>query len=310
MHSRSWVGLVLLVLFVSNQPVHAWNYAGHRITAWIAYQQLDSATRSKVATVLRAHPAFVNNDWPSRGGVNGPDADLNLFLNASVFPDDARDPNGKYNRFHEATSHYVNFPIVEPRAARFDPAIKLIDPRSGSSVLTAYPRKLELLEKPGTTLEEQALALSWVFHLAGDVHQPMHATARFSKTFPQGDRGGNLVKVPNPRGPFGNLHAYWDDLAGVSDSFSDVDATAKSIVAQYPRTELPELEMTQFEGWVQESVVLSRRYVYRNLDPFVMEFSEMPVGYDADARRLARRRMALAGYRLADVLREVYQQQQ
>src|SRR5262245_48474805 len=37
--------------------------------------------------------------------------------------------------------------------------------------------------------------LVWLIHLVGDAHQPLHATARFSKTFPDGDAGGNPVKI-------------------------------------------------------------------------------------------------------------------
>src|SRR3990172_4255828 len=52
-------------------------------------------------------------------------------------------------------------------------------------------------------------ALKWVVHLAGDVHQPLHAATH-------DDRGGNDVQVSflgerdNP--PYGtiNLHAIWD----------------------------------------------------------------------------------------------------
>jgi len=32
--------------------------------------------------------------------------------------------------------------------------------------------------------------LTWLFHLIGDIHQPLHSTALFStKLFPEGDRG-------------------------------------------------------------------------------------------------------------------------
>jgi hypothetical protein len=44
-----------------------------------------------------------------------------------------------------------------------------------------------------------------------DIDQPLHAVTRFSKALLQGDRGGNEVHVPNPRGhgDRGNyLHAY------------------------------------------------------------------------------------------------------
>jgi hypothetical protein len=46
--------------------------------------------------------------------------------------------------------------------------------------------------------------------------------------------------------------------------------------------------------------------VYRNLDPDITTFAEMPVGYKADATCLARRRAALAGYTLTDELKRLF----
>src|SRR6266571_5201617 len=34
----------------------------------------------------------------------------------------------------------------------------------------------------------QSYVLPWLIHLVGDVHQPLHATARFTRDFPRGDR--------------------------------------------------------------------------------------------------------------------------
>ena len=44
----------------------------------------------------------------------------------------------------------------------------------------------------------------------------------------------------------------------------------------------------------------------KNLDPAITKFADRPVCYEADARRAARRRAALAGYRLADELKRLF----
>ncbi len=56
----------------------------------------------------------------------------------------------------------------------------------------------------------------------------------------------------------------------------------------------------------EESVEISLRTVYRSLDPYVTQFFDLPVGYEADAQRVARRRVALAGYRLAQELKGLF----
>jgi len=53
--------------------------------------------------------------------------------------------------------------------------------------------------------------------------------------------------------------------------------------------------------------LISLKTVYNNLDPEITNFVDVPVGYDADARRAARRRVALAGYRLADELKRLFE---
>ena len=41
--------------------------------------------------------------------------------------------------------------------------------------------------------EQRAIALAWLFHLVGDVHQPLHTAQLFTVDYPQGDRGGNEI---------------------------------------------------------------------------------------------------------------------
>jgi hypothetical protein len=45
---------------------------------------------------------------------------------------------------------------------------------------------------------------------------------------------------------------------------------------------------------------------YRDLDPNVTEFADRLVAFDADARKAARRRAALAAYRLANELERLF----
>ena len=67
---------------------------------------------------------------------------------------------------------------------------------------------------------------------------PLHAVARFSKALPQGDRGGNEVHIPNPRGRGGrsnNLHVYWDDLVGTDQDPAAIEKMADELILEYPR---------------------------------------------------------------------------
>ncbi|WP_422926621.1 S1/P1 nuclease [Singulisphaera sp. PoT] len=289
------LALALSLIFAT--PCFGWNYTGHKVIASIAYRQLDAQTRQKIADLLKKHPAYAEL-WAAHQG-DGADANLNLFWDASVFPDDAN--RGPFEQFGRPRAHYVNYRILADKANAVEP------PLQGENILNSYVAHVRLASKLMTPDEDKALHVSWIIHQAGDIHQPLHAVARFSKPLPNGDRGGNDVTFPNPRGMRTNLHAYWDDLLGRVDDPVAVEELTDGIIAEYPTAGFAkELSQKNIKNWAEESVSLSLSTVYRNLDPALKSFADLPVGYDADATRLARKRVALAGYRLGQELKAIF----
>src|SRR5207237_1433691 len=74
--------------------------------------------------------------------------------------------------------------------------------------------KLMIAKLPANSDASDALrsySLSWMIHLVGDLHQPLHAIARYSAALPDkgGDRGGNEVQVVAANGEKLPLHFYW-----------------------------------------------------------------------------------------------------
>jgi hypothetical protein len=119
------------------------------------------------------------------------------------------------------------------------------------------------LRDGGAPVAQRALALSWLLHLVGDAHQPLHAVALFTAgRFQWGDRGGNEIAVSG-QGP---LHRVWDALLGdESDAASSYDAVS----AQVERWRVPALTSLQkarreldLELWLDEDCALARRDVY------------------------------------------------
>ena len=166
---------------------------------------------------------------------------------------------------------------------------KVEPPLRGENILNSYVAHLRQIQNPRTPVEDKALHLSWVFHQAGDIHQPLLVVARFSKALPEGDRGGNEVHIPNPRGRgerSNNLHAYWDDLLGTDQNSAAIEKLAEELVKEYPQAGFADdLKKTNIRDWAEESVQISLNTGYNNLDPEITNFVDVPVGYDADAQR-------------------------
>ena len=171
--------------------------------------------------------------------------------------------------------------------------------------------------------ERKTIALAWMFHLVGDVHQPLHTAQLFTVDYPKGDRGGNeiCVRVTQTRQPM-DLHRFWDGVITSSSNLTRLrnEATALRNRQEFQRSQLTELANTDFEGWAKESFEIATKIAYRNggrigipkagtMDCTIVAAAPvLPAGYVVSASRIADRRMILAGYRLADLLTGVASQ--
>jgi hypothetical protein len=100
--------------------------------------------------------------------------------------------------------------------------------------------------------EDKALHLSRVLHQAGDIHQPPHAVARFSKALPGSDRGGNGVTFPRGDRTI-NLHAYWDSLLGMDDAPAAVEKLSNDTMTEHAVGNFADdLKKTNIEDWTEE----------------------------------------------------------
>jgi hypothetical protein len=291
------------VLFAAPRPAHAWNRSAHMVTGVLAYRTLvarDPAAAERIVALLKQHPDYAR-DWRPYIDASGAPHDEMLFALAARWPDDVRDdPN-----FHRSSWHYVNFPLLAPGDTTHPPAAPTGD------LLTVLPKTIAVLRDSATPAPQKAIALCWLFHLTGDIHQPLHAVSLFGEAWPQGDRGGNLfwVKPGLVEKPL-NLHSFWDDVV-----LPDEDARPKPVRQEadrltkaFPRDALAsEVAVLDPIVWAKdESLPLARAEAYRD---FHLDGSAdrdrarvVPAGYRAASKKAAERRVALASYRLAEEL--------
>lgn len=326
MRRISVLAIVLALGGVFPGVARAWNNAGHMTVALIAYRDLnDDGVRLRMAKLLENHPHFVL--YLDKGRPEGIDRNEWIIARAATWPDFVRPkkshPRPGIDEFHRGDDHFIDRPFVPPG----DPSgidVAKLQPKPPHA-LAALDRAVQMLRDKDAKAVDQAIALCWLFHLVGDVHQPLHAAKCYSEQFPapQGDRGGNFFFVPNSRhAP--NLHHYWDSLLGEDDHFDLVSATAEDLRRsnRLSRKALKaELKKTAFADWAEESYQAAVTVVYRNgklrginTNPDIhhsggggSDVTPLNGAYDSLAERTAQRRGVLAGYRLADQLKDLFQ---
>lgn len=304
-------GALLSALALLSRPALAWHAAGHEATAAVAYQTLGKAKAHSIANTLRAHPDYA--EWMKEKPADI-EEDLYLFLRAATWPDDIRPPQHPSHHFARSSWHYVNRLFIldgqaEPKAEK------------GKHILEAIALNIKTLQSASPEADK-AIALCWIFHLMGDIHQPLHSTALVSAQFPEGDRGGNSFFVRN-KTRTNNLHSLWDGLwdketAGKSAPGSDVKEkvdhvkllkVAGRVAKQHPASEFSELANPDYNAWVDEGYAFAKHNVY--LDGKLPAGTDkaapgqLPDNYEREALALGERQLALGGYRLAAQLKRI-----
>ena len=333
---------VVALLFMTSWlalPLRAWGWhnAGHMTIARIAYLELSDKQKIQIAHILQAHPhyrRFLAAERPAEVGENEW-----AFLRAAIWPDWVRPdwprfmkekarPDGEEvaSKYHRGPWHYINLPFVVPENPPVTAPKDLPPPDYDAEgepghVLTALQRAMKVLRAADMSDEYKAVSLCWLLHLAGDLHQPLHAVTYVSRQFPQGDLGGNLFLVAVKRGePAVNLHFFWDaQLFAPAASYQDVVARTEELrrAPDLQRSKLSELGADSFKVWADESFELARKVAYREgrlqgarvRDKAELKTIEAPVlpdDYAGAAAQVSARRMALAGYRIADRLNVVF----
>lgn len=157
---------------------------------------------------------------------------------------------------------------------------------------------------PHAQPEYRAVMLSYLIHLVADVHQPLHCESWFNASYPNGDRGGNDFYV-KPENTGVGLHGIWDGLIGSTLNPRLQWNTAIEIQSKFLRTALTELAAhTTPKAWSLESrqLAIDQGYLRGNLNGGKTRETAhyLPADYLKNAKAVAEKQVALAGYRLAD----------
>ena len=280
------VFILLISLFTAPIAGFAWWEEGHKVITKIAYRDLKPNVRKNIARRMGCPVDILEH----------------VMIEDSIWADQVK--NG---RRETASWHYVNKPYFV--------GLEETDIRIGrANVASKTSDFISILGETRTDKNrDEQDSFRFLLHFTGDIHCPMHNVGLYTATgFGKSshDLGGNLTKC-NPRR---NLHAYWDGVPTVllEKKFgSSYDKFADGICKAYPRSALrDELEVKDVEKWSDESHQMARLAYFTNCqddsDSYLKQGGQMTSQYEKRAEDIVMKQLALAGYRLADVLNSIF----
>ena len=248
-----------LICYLVSVQAFAWGQTGHRVTGALA--QLYLSEHSKAA-IAQLYPAA-------------------SLAEISTLADENRSNPDPFWQKMAGPWHYVTIPKGKEYS-------DVGAPQQGDA-LTALQQFSAILKDPQAHTEDKQLALHFIVHIIGDLHQPLHAGNGT-------DRGGNDEKVEffweNS-----NLHTVWD--SGMIDrqqlSYTEwTDWLSKKISP----AQAAQWQQTDPLVWITESIqIRDRIYPEQNKLSWQYQYEHLPT---------VKLRLQQAGVRIAAFLNEVY----
>ncbi|RYU78154.1 S1/P1 nuclease [Hymenobacter persicinus] len=252
----------LLVLLALPFSLRAWGVQGHRVVGKIAENHLSDNARKQVALLLGTQRLPLATTWA----------------------DEAR-----YSPEYSFTApwHFIN----TPSGMSFEQYNTAINAMTEPNAYQALQQNLKDLKDLTKTREQRQVALKFVIHIIGDVHQPMHVSRAE-------DKGGNAITVKY-QGKDTNLHSLWDsgliEYEGMtySELAALLDHASSAQVKQWQKDAVP--------TWLFESYTISQQlYAETALNPD-FDYKYVPAHLPSVEDRLVQ-----AGIRLAGVLNAAF----
>ena len=275
MHAKSLLVAAAIALMPS--PALAWGKTGHRVVAAIADTQLSGLARAHIKEIL--------------GGAESLDE-------AANWPDEMRSAPGAFWQKTATPWHYVTL-----NGIIYDHA-----PPEGDA-LEALSHFRSVLQDPNASLADKQLALRFMVHLVGDLHQPLHVGKCC-------DKGGNDVKVSWFGKPT-NLHAVWDSQLIDDEQLSFTELAAK-LERHTSETDIVSWWDINPRDWISESAEI-REQIYANIPSPAKPKDKKSKGealpdlsytYVYKFTPVVERRLQQAGVRLAAYLNDIYSKPQ
>lgn len=293
----------LMLSLLTYQPALAWGPIGHQAIGDVADHLLSPAAQAAVARLLA-------NDTDAEGRLSHRQ---NLAQIAS-WPDEIRGKAGDHPHWH-----YDNVPVCRPVEEPLQWC------RQGECASAQLDHQLAILADDHRSVNERNVALKWVVHLVGDLHQPLHAAdlaegANRIRVLPHHMRAdASEIHQASFHGHESHhegesLHGFWDTRLVIMDlhlEHGSIPGRSLQHLIERAKAVDPQLLRRGPLDWALESNNLAREFALRlpgvdcrlenNREEVEVSLSDT---YVARGRHVVDERLALAGARLAHQLNQ------
>lgn len=284
--------IIFSAFLLTNHVLHAWWDLGHMAIAQIAYDELDPCVRERVDRYILA----VSDQFPEHSD----------FITASTWADDiSNDGMSAFRVWHGSP-----YPYDPDNVLSTSERTKILNSIENNDVVWAVHECIKTLGCSKATDWSKGFMLRMLIHIVGDLHQPNHCITLYSKEFPNGDRAATLFRIQDNF--YHTLHNLFDAAFGLNDrrperpltdeDLDSLNSLVNYLRSEYPRHSIPQLLEKDIEVWRNESYQIGVEFAYANISPWEKP-SEV---YVMKGQIITGRQMALAGYRLADLLNDTF----
>jgi S1/P1 Nuclease len=282
--------LALVTSIAQPHQALAWGDDGHKVVALVAQSFLDTDVRKRVNALLAADTDSLT---------------AHDIANAATWADKFRDANTGGGRQRTSQWHFVD---IEIKAPDLDKACFNYPPVPTGTVASDGPAADCVVDKiqefaaelsnPATDIEEQVVALKFLLHFVGDLHQPLHSSD-------DNDRGGNNKKVSAAGFRAGNLHHYWD-TEFVNQLETDPKSIASDLIGHISKGQISAWQAGSPSDWAMESFKVAKEDAYGQLpEPSTRGSYRLTEEYISTATDDVAQQLSKAGVRLALILNKV-----
>lgn len=252
--------LILLCSIFISQSVFGWGQVGHRVTGQIAEQYLSIKAKQQIRSL-----------YPNES-----------LAEISTYADEQRSNPDEFWQKTAGPWHYVTIPKGK--------TYKEVGAPEEGDAYSALQQFSKTLKNPQASKEEKRLALHFIVHIVGDLHQPLHAGNGT-------DRGGNDFKLEY-FWEDSNLHRVWDSglIEGEELSYSE---WTKWLSRKISPQMAAQWNQPDPNVWIAESIAIR--------DTIYPEKKQISYDYKYQNLPIVKQRLQQAGVRIAAYLNRVYE---